>query len=217
MERSLHNHSDDNTFPVRGIKLCHRLIPIPQFLHDLDSRCLILREYPTEFHEKSVSHHPLPKSPEIGVSRCPGSKERNFIVVTIGSLEGSNNSIRKALHEDILRPFPFKTKHFSAQIDCPHGELFYTDNVDIIFCGICFARIMDRLPISIIKGQQTDLGCIFPLMDGLDILQDSLGIQNITTKRQIDIIDRRIENPLKGRIIESRNFVFLKNWLYLDS
>src|SRR4030042_1339576 len=212
MEGPFHNHGNDNTFPVRGIKLTHRLISTPQFLHCLDSRCLILREYPTELHKKSITNHTFPKSPEIWVSGCPCSKERNIIVVTIGSFKRSNNSIRKALHEDILRPFPFKTKQFSAQIDCPHRELFYSYNVDINFCGICFARFMDRLPISIIKGQQTDLGCIFPLMDGLDILQDSLGVQNITTKRQIDIIDRRLENPLKGGIIDARYFVFLENW-----
>src|SRR3989304_6256428 len=114
MEGPLHNHGNDNTFPVRGIKLCHRLIPRPQFLHYLDSRCLILREYPTELHEKSVSDHTFPKPPDIWVSGCPGSKERNIIVVTIGSFEGSNNCIRKALHEDILRPFPFKAKHLGA-------------------------------------------------------------------------------------------------------
>src|SRR4030042_6704794 len=88
VEGPFHDHGNDNTFPVRGIKLTHRLVPIPQFLHDLDSRCLILRKYPTELHEESVSDHSFPKLPDIWVCGGPRSKERHVVIHTISRYEG---------------------------------------------------------------------------------------------------------------------------------
>src|SRR4030043_501958 len=101
MEGPFHDHGNNYPFPVRTIKLTHRFVPIPQFLHDLDSRRLILRENAAELHKKPITDHTFSKLPDIRVCGGPRSKERDVVIDTISRFEGRHNSIWEALHEDI--------------------------------------------------------------------------------------------------------------------
>jgi len=71
---------------------------------------------------------------------------------------------------------------------------------------------MNGFAVCVVIGEKPYLGGFFPFMNGFNIREYSLRIENIVAERKIHITDRRIKDVLSGRIVDCRNLVLLDNW-----